>query len=173
MRYSIEPARFRELLTLLSTLQRLHERLVGLGQAKLDAIRRADTDAMRKLNDGQRAVARRIGECEAARRRMMDVIGESMGLGFQAARAMPVSQLSARVSAPQRRLLVEAAAKLRDTVARVARVNRVISATSRGVLDHLGRVLTSVSPACDGRSGYKGDGRTAPGCSVRIFDAVG
>ena len=173
MKKSIEPKRFRDLLRLLTELQRLHERLAKLGQAKLDAIRRADIHAMREVSSDEREVTRRIQQREGLRRQLMDAIGESLGLPAGAARALPLSQLSARVSAPQRAALEETAGKLRDTIRCVARVNRVIGAASRAVAGHLGHVLGSVSPVRPETGGYHADGAPSVGAETRIFETLG
>ena len=173
MKESIEPRRFRDLLRLLAEQRRLHERLVKLGQAKLDAIKRADTESMRELNGEEREVVRRVHKREGLRRQLMDVIGESLGLPPRTARALPVSQLSSRVPEPQRALLQEAAGKLRETIGRVAKVNRMTGAVSRGVLGHLGWVLKAVSPGREDPAGYCGDGAPMAGSATQIFETVG
>ena len=94
---SIEPKQFRDLLGLLSELQRLHERLTQLGRAKLQALRQADTEAIRESAPVEQDVAGRIQQFEGFRRQLMDAIGESLGLPPRTARALPVSQLLPRL----------------------------------------------------------------------------
>ena len=71
------------------------------------------------------------------------------------------------------RAIAEAAGKLREVVLRVAQVNRVIGAASRGVLGHLGRVLGSVGVANENSAGYSHDGKAVKGSATQIFEAVG
>ena len=173
MNYRVDPGHFRDLLRLLDELHQLHERLAELGQAKLEAIKRADRPAMQERHVEEQEVARRIQEREGLRRQMMDQVGESLGLPPRAARALPLSQLATRVAEPQRSALREAGVKLRAAVARVARINRVVGATTRGVLGHLERVLASVGEANTPRTGYRDDGTAVTGTSTTIFETLG
>ena len=169
----IESKRFRDLLRLMAELQRLHERLVALGQEKLDAIKRADVPAMRELTDREHDAARRIHEREGLRRQLMDGIGDSLGLAPNVARALPVSQLVALIGEQQGRRLREAADKLREAVSRVARVHRVVGSASRAVVGHLQHVFAAMTPAQEQPAAYADDGGAVRASDTRIFETVG
>ena len=173
MKKPVETKRFRDLLVLLSELRKLHENLLAICQSKLGAIKKADVKAMGELSGEEQEIARRIHEREGLRRQLMDAIGDSLGLPPRTARALPVSQLAGRVPRAQAAALKEAAAKLGEAVLRVARVNRVIGAVSRGVLGHLGRVLESVGAASENSPGYSVDGKAVTVSQTQIFEAVG
>ena len=173
MKKPIETKRFRELLGLLSELQKLHENLFTTCQAKLEALKKADVKAMGELSGPEQDIARRIHQREGLRRQLMDAIGKSLGLPPRTARQLPLSQLASRADRPQAAALTEAAGKLREVVLRVAQLNRVIGAVSGGVLGHLGQVLASVGVAGENATGYRVDGKAVAGVPPQIFEAVG
>lgn len=173
MTVQTEPRRITDLLTLLAELAALHERLVGLIQQKIDAMRHADTSRMRQVNEEERALARRIDEREGLRRQLTDLIGEAVGLPPRAARGMSAAQLASRLPAAQREQVVGAAATLRAAVAQVARLNRVAGTISSEILNHLKWVGEAVRSKHEKMAGYAGDGAPVAPSGTRIFDAVG
>ncbi len=174
-----EPRRITDLLTLLKELAALHERLVGLIQEKIDAMRHADTQRMRQVNEEERSLARRIDEREGLRRQLTDLIGKAVGLPPRGpadgggARGMSAAQLASRLPAAQREQILGAAVTLRAAVAQVTRLNHVAGTISGEILNHLRWVGAAVRSKHDKMAGYAGDGAPVGPAGTRIFDAVG
>jgi len=168
-----EPKGLKDLIRLLGGLQRMHEQLLELIRDKMDAIRRADIAALRRLAQQEQTVAGRLQAREGLRRQLMDMIGRDMGLSTSAARAMTVSQIASRVPQASRDGLLDVARGLRDVIARVAQANRVAGAVSREILGHLAWVFSSVRPVGEKAVGYSGRGGTVGPAGTRIFETVG
>ena len=173
MTKSLEPKRLKDLLKLLGGVQKLQEQLLELVQAKMDAMRRADISGMRELNERERALAIRLQQREGLRCQLMDQIGNELGLPPGTARAIPVSQVASRLPEPGRGRLLDAAKRLRQVVAQVARGNRMAGVISREILNHLRWVFASVTPKEEKPVGYAVDGMLVGSSKVRIFETVG
>ena len=173
MNNAIEPKRLRDLLSLLSGMQSLHQELLALIRTKIGAMKRNDLAAVQELCEQERALAARIHEREGLRQQLMDVIARLMGWPPHAARVLSLSQEASRVSGPQRAALMEARDALRSAVAQVAKANHVAGEVARGVLGHLKWVFASVKPRRNEPVGYS-DAGVSPGRSeTLIFDTVG
>lgn len=168
-----EPKRLKDLLKLLGGLQKLHEQLLELVQAKMDTMRRADISGMRELNERERTLAKRLQQREGLRCQLMDQIGNELGMPPRTARAIPLSQMASRIPEPGRERLLDAAQRLRQVVAQVARGNRVVGVISREILNHLRWVFASVTPKEEKPVGYSVDGLLVGSSKVRIFETVG
>ena len=173
MKKTIAPNRFGDLLKLFGGLEALHDRLLTLIRAKIEAMKQADVVRISELTGQEQEVAQRIHEREGFRRQLMDAIGEQMGLPPRAARALSVTQLAARIPDPQHSALVSAADGLRARVTRVAAANRVAGTVAREIVNHLKWVFAAVRPAGDGTEGYSGKGVLLPVAETRVFDTVG
>ena len=173
MKKAIAPNRFNELLKLFGGLETLHDRLLKLIQAKIDAMKQADVVRISELTGQEQEVARRIHEREGFRRQLIDAIGEQLGLPPRAARVLSVSQLAARLPEPQHSKLLSAADGLRTRMTRVAAANRVAGAVAREIVSHLKWIFAAVRPAGDGTDGYSGKGVLLPVAETRVFDTVG
>ena len=162
----------RDLTRLLGHLRDLQDRLAGLVQAKVDAMKLADMAVMRELGAKEQAIVAEINEREGLRRRLMDVIGKELGMPEGAARVMTVSQLAARLPAAQATSLTTAAEALRGAVARLAQVNRVSGSATRLILNHLKWVFASVRPKDGKPVAYAGDGAPVGPLGAQLFEAV-
>ncbi len=168
----VESKRLRDLIRLLGGLQKLHGQLRSLVEVKIDAMKRADIAAMGELSRQEQTLAERLATYEESRRRLMEAMGEELGLSSQAARAITVSQLASRLSQPQRSLLRDAAGKLREVASQVAQANRVAGVVSREILNHLKFVFASVRPKEGQPVGYCGDGAPVGSGKMQIFETV-
>lgn len=167
------PNRLADLLKFFNVLVGLHDELLALIRAKVDAMKRSDIQRMQALTEQEHSLAKRIHEREGYRRQLMDAIGEQLRLPPRAARALSVSQLAARMPEPQRSKLLEAANRLRAGVTRTAAANRVAGTIARQISSHLRWVFASVKPREDGSNGYSDDGEPVARMGTKILDAVG
>jgi len=169
----ISPARLPDLIRLLDLTRGQYDSLEEVVRRKLAAMRNADLVTMRQLMDEELTLAQRLHQREGSRKQLMDVIGKELGLSTSEARALPVSQLAARLSQPVRDELRRAADGLRDAVARVAQVNRVAAVATRELWNHLRWVLDSVRPRGDSPVGYSAGGLSVSVDGTRIFEVMG
>ncbi|MFQ5495572.1 MAG: flagellar export chaperone FlgN [Phycisphaerae bacterium] len=163
----------RDLVRLFEGLQRIQQRLHQLLQEKMQAVKRADVEALRALDDRERSVVEDLHRRQGLRRQIMDAIGRLAGLPDGNGRSLTVSQLAAHLPADQRSVLLAAAAALGRRVARVVHANRLLGAVSRELLDHLTWVFEAVRPQDDRPDGYAGNGAPARGGETRILEVVG
>ena len=173
MTRAIEPKRLRDLLTLLGQLEQLHDELAALVKAKVDAMKRADMRTLQQRTEQEQDLVKRIQEREGLRRQLMDVIGEQLGLSPRSARTLTVSQLVSRIPKEQQEAILESAERLRFSVSKVARANRVAGMVAHELVDHLRRVFAAVRPKGERGTGYTGEGAAVPQSENRIFEAVG
>ncbi len=118
-------------------------------------------------------MAKKLQSHEGVRRRILDRIGEDLGMQPGAARALTLSQLASRVGHPHRETLLAAGQALRGLATQVAQANRVAGVVAREVINHLSWVFMSVRPEGAGRVGYTHGDAAAPVADSRIFEAVG
>ena len=173
MKQCVKPKRLKDLITLLGALGNLQERLLDLAQSKIDAMKRADVPALRRLSDQEQALAKRLTDSNGLRCQLMDSIGAELGMPAPSARALSVSQLAKRLSGPGRMNLLATADRLRKAVSRTAQVNRVAGASAREILNHLKWVFGAVRPADAKPLGYSGDGSPVGSRETLIFETVG
>lgn len=159
--------RMDELLALMSTLEELHGELAEVAERRMDAMRRADLEAMAALSVRDAELARRLRETEEARRGVLERIGSTTVRNGGRNRMPTVSQLSLILDEGERARLMDAAKRLRAAVFRSGRLHRLAGSVAREVLDHLRWVFASMREKGVGESGYgvTGQGR-------RILDAV-
>ncbi len=173
MTYLTDCKRIKDLVRLFGSLERLQDRLLTLIQSKIDAMRRADIAAMRELGDQEREVVMRLHERDGLRCQLMEEIGRQLRLPPRAARALPVSQLAARLPKSEQGPLLGAAGSLAAAATKVAQVNRVAGAVSRDLLHHLNWVFASVRPRDAAPIGYAGNGALVSPGNQRIFETIG
>jgi hypothetical protein len=173
MKTLIASHRFADLLKLFNTLVTLHDELLVLIRAKIDAMKKSDVNRIQTLTEQERQVARRIHEREGLRRQLMDGLGGQIGLPPRAARALSASQLAGRLREPQKTDLLEAAGRLRDGVTRMAATNRMAGAIAGQIINHLHWVFASVRPPGDRPMGYSDEGALVASSQTKILDAVG
>lgn len=166
-------SRVSDLVRLLDQVRSLYEQLFSLIDAKLDAMRRCDIDAMRVCNDRENALAKRLEEREGLRRQLVDAIGEELGLPSRAARLLTITQIANRLPQAQRTRLMESVGRLRQSVAKVSQANRVSGAVTRGIVDHLRWVFAAVRGGEEAPAGYSRGGAVVSHASGPLFDAVG
>ncbi len=165
--------RLGDLVKLLNQIQTLYEELLALIGKKIQAMKRADLEAMRTSQASEQELTRRLHEREGLRRQLMDAIGLELGLPAPAGRTLKVSQLAARIGEAERVPLSATVDRLRSTIAKVAQANRVAGVISREIVNHLRWVFAAVQPRGETPAGYSGAGVPVCGPRPRLFEAVG
>ena len=173
MAKALQPQRTKDLVRWLHHVQRLHQQLLSVVRAKIDAMRRADLPALRDLGERERVVVQRLHKRQALRPQLMDEIGEEMGLSQRTTHALSMSQLASRLSAAHGARVLAAAEGARRAMTQVAQANRVAGAVSRELINHLRWIFAAVKPKDAEPAGYRGDGGACPPADLRIFEAIG
>lgn len=169
----IDTKRINNLVRLLEEIAGAYHELGGLVQKKTDAMKRADLPGMRSAMVEEQGLVRRLNECEGLRRQMMDAIGQRLGLPSKLARTVSASQLAIHLPEPEGQRLLAVAERLKETMARVARINRVAAGISREILGHLKAVFSAVTSVGEEPVGYSGTGAPVGVGEARLIEAVG
>lgn len=151
----------------------LHAELAGVVQNKIDAMRRADMQALYAGNEEERRLVERIQEREGLRKQMLDAIGRTLGMTSGVARALTVSDLMRRAPAVEGERISQAAQRLRKQLAQLAQVNSRATILSRELVHQLGCILAAATRPGEGSWGYAPSGTPTTVANVRIFDALG
>jgi len=165
--------RMAQVATVLGELKRLHGELGFVVQQKLDAMRKADTDAIHAATAREEFLAQRIREQEGLRRQILQLIGEANGMPAARARAMTIRELAELAAEPLRSRLLAAGAALRETVVETAERNRVAAIVSQEMLKHFRQVYQVMARTNGVQGGYSWTGRAETRPGMAVFEAVG
>jgi len=168
-----DPAKLRDLVTLLSTLESLYEELGAVVRRKIEAMKRNELQIMRDLNEREHALAGKIRERDGLRRQLMDAVGAQAGWPNGAARDIPLAQLSARLPEPHASALRSARARLAEAAARLANANRTAAEFARAIIEHLTWVFRAAGPAGAAPVTYSAGGSRTRRGETMIVDTVG
>ena len=165
--------RINYLNVLLEQTRKLYEELLATVKAKIEAMRRADLHDMREQTRKEHTLAKRLHEREGFRCQLMENIGRELDMPIHQARNMSMSELAKQLDERDADRLIKTSKSLRETVSRVAHVNRVAGVTTREIILHLNWVLDSVKPQNDCHVGYAGNGKAITTSETKIFETVG
>lgn len=173
MKRTTVSTRLGDLVRLLGSFEEIHGRLGVLLESKIDAMRRADVEAMGELEHRERTIVEQLKERDGLRRQLMDAIGVELGLPAKAGRTLNLTQLGLRIPEPERAALIEAGDSLRNTVMRIRQMERVASMVSREVSNHLQWVLSAVRPRDEHPNVYSNDGALVRSGGPAMVELVG
>lgn len=162
-----------DLVRLLEDLRESHEGLLSLIERKTSAMKRADLATMRSLGVAEQAVAARIRERSGLRRQLMESIGAHIGASRRNARVMTAAQLAARLPEGEGRPVINAAHRLRETMARVGKANRMARLISGRILVHLKAVFEAVTTPDETADSYSDAGGRVVRTNAVLFEMVG
>lgn len=165
--------RLKELATLLTNMRRLHERLHETVRGKLEAIRRADTEAIHEAGREEGRLAESIKSQEGLRRLLMDKVGGELGVPPTKARKLTIGELAASVTEPARSQLTVLGADIRKLASEIARVNRINALVSHEMLKHFRNVYEAMTQGTAPRNVYGCTGRPQRGAPVAMIDTTG
>ncbi|HOB75274.1 MAG TPA: flagellar export chaperone FlgN [Phycisphaerae bacterium] len=163
----------RDLVRLLADLAALHQELAGHAKEKLEAIRRADSDAITAITAREMPLVERLAEREGLRRQLTRRIAGALGVEPGQADGIRVGELASRLPQPQAGQLLAAAAGLRQKVEELKRLQRTTALITQEMLKHLNEV---VAVMCGGRlpaDSYTRGGQRVRPESAGVFEAVG
>ncbi len=173
MNQPLSERRFRDLLEIFEQLRNLNDQLFTLIDAKIAAMKSADTSALTAFAEKERVLTERLREREGLRAQFMDAVGIELGLPQRAGRTLTMSQLAARLDGPQSAKLIVVADRLRSAVGQVLQANRVAGAVSREILNHLKWIFAAVRPREEKPELYSGAGVPLGRSGAAMLEVVG
>jgi hypothetical protein len=166
------PTALRELIRTFDAIRLLQQRLRGVLDAKIAAMRSADVTALEAAGHDADELLPLLQEKEPVRAGLMQVLARELGLPAQAARGVSVSQLAERLPAVERELLLHSAARLQEVLVQTARANRLAATIARHVTEHMKQVFSALRPARNPATGYDVRGESFA-VGPAIVDTVG
>jgi len=173
MKRSTMNTRIADLVRLLGGLTEINEQLAVVLDAKIEAMRRANVEAMGQCEQREGKLVETLREREGLRKQMMDAIGAEFGLPAKAGRTLTLTQLGLRLNEAERMALASAADVLRRSVMKARQVERIAAATSREILNHLQWVFAAVRPRDDGANVYSNHGALVRSGGPAMVELVG
>lgn len=163
----------RELVRLLNDMARQHDELAVLMQSKLEAIRRADSDAIQSITSSELLLANRVAEREGLRRDLVRNLLRDLGRDPQEFLSVRTSDLAEHFSEPRRSQILSAAAGLRSRIEAIDRRQTSTRLITEHMLQHMGEIIAVVTSggAATGVYSRRGGRETSGGANV--FEAVG
>jgi hypothetical protein len=164
--------RIEQLTTVLGELKRLHDELWLVVRNKLEAMRKADTDAIRSATAREEFLIRRMREQDGLRKQLLELIGKLVNIPAPQARRMAVSEVADYAKEPVKSQLLALAAALRDRVKETAEGNRVAAVVSHEMLKHFRQVYDVMAQVDQGPAVYSRTGQAERRTGTSVFDAV-
>jgi hypothetical protein len=128
---------------LIGSLQTEHEKMLALAGQIRGALRTADADALRACLSEQALTMERIGDLERERASVVKAVGPITRT--DPTRPVRLTDIASSLPEPERSRLVSAAARLKDTIARVLREQRTLGAAMGALAGHLEGVMRGVA----------------------------
>ncbi len=168
-----EHSRVATLVRLLDEIADLHVQLLAAIDAKIDAMKTADTDRIRQTMLGEQEIVERINEREGLRKQLTVNLGRSYGISPERARRMSATQIAERFAGSETARIEAAVSRMRDLTTQIARRNHVAQLVSENILRHMRIVFASMTAPADGGVAYSADGQSNAATNERLFDLVG
>lgn len=163
----------RDLVRLLQDLRELYDEAGAHMAAKLEAIRRGDSEQIHSITSREMLLAGRAVEREGLRRQIVERIGEILGLDAQSVRTMRLSELAEHLGEPRRSRLLTASTGLRAKLEEVERLRGISAMVTTEMLRHLGEVLMVMRSGGREPDVYSRRGRQETPRMANVFEAVG
>jgi hypothetical protein len=163
----------RELIQLLGMITTTHESLLSRINEKIDAVKRADLEALRSATLAEQKLVEEVEKHNGIRRLLMDRVGMSLGFGPAVGRTMTVGQILERLADEPAEALTLASARLRGVMVRVSQANRAAGTICAAMLGHLSAVFTSATSSGREATSYSNRGGLVATHEARIIEAVG
>ncbi len=158
------------LVDLLDELLRLQTELEVVLRSKLDAMKRADTAAIQSASAREGLLIRRLAQLD---RRRAELLANWPAERPRGETPRTLSLLAESLAEPHRGRMTALAAGLRQRVAAVADLHRVITIVSAEMLAHYRKVFDAMTRGPDDADLYTPRGRAGSARTTRVLDAVG
>jgi hypothetical protein len=153
----------------------LQDELLATLREKLDAMRRADIEAMTAAARRERQVLSRINDVEVERFAAVGRLADALGApSFQDGRGAVLRNLAGRLEAATRDRLLGLAAALREKMLRVGEAQQVVELVSRELLTHFKTLFSIMTQPAEHEPTYSSGGERGRAAQAGIcLDAVG
>ena len=163
----------RNLVRLLNDQVARHGELASLMEAKLEAVKQADSDRIRELTAAEMALVERATEREGLRRQITARILDNLGLRDVDVRELRLSELATYLDEPLRSQILVAASGLKIKVKQVERRRLTNALVTEAMIVHLGEVLSVMTRGGVNPDVYLPSGRRPAAGPAEVFEAVG
>ncbi|MFH1416788.1 MAG: flagellar export chaperone FlgN [Planctomycetota bacterium] len=163
-----------ELAELIKQLINIQIALRAVVQAKLDAMRRSDTDAMLKAARREGNMAAEVSALDEKRGDIVSRLCAALGMpAVHNERTVPLRALTEVLDPESARPLANLANRLREEMLKLAEANRVVELVSREMLAHFKTLFSAMVQDEDEAPTYSAAGQVGPVVGARVLDAIG
>jgi hypothetical protein len=161
------------LASLMEEIVGLHQELLTAVDAKIEAMRSANTHNIEQAIRRERQITDSINDREGLRRRLTENIARGFGVGGESARRMNAAMLADRFGGVYAAGIRGAAEQLKLLIAAVARRNDVAQRIARSILGHMRSVFSAMTATEGETACYAANGAARLIDAHRVFDTVG
>ncbi len=159
---------------LLEELSARQESLHFVIRGKLEAMRRADVEAMIAASHREGELTNEVTALDDQRREIVGELFDAMKLtGPDRGRTMSLRTIASRLDETQRPRIVKLANILRERMLEVAEANRVVELVSREMSAFFKDVFTAIVSDGHAPLTYSAGGEVGAATGSRVLDAVG
>jgi hypothetical protein len=157
---------------LLAKLTAKQESIRAAIREKLEAMRRADVEAMIAASHREGELVHDVTELEVERREISENLGEIVGARGKG-RGLSLRMIAAQLDEANRTRIMNLADALRRRMLEVAEANRVVELVSREMLAFFKGVFTAIVRDDAAPLTYSAGGEIGAPMGARVLDAVG
>jgi hypothetical protein len=159
---------------LLEKLTAKQESIRAVIRKKLEAMRRADVEAMIAASHREGELVNDVTGLEVERREISEKLGEVAGArGTARGRGLPLRVIAAQLDDADRARITRLADALRRRMLEVAEANRVVELVSREMLAFFKDIFTAIVRDGAAPLTYSAGGEIGAPVGARVLDAVG
>jgi hypothetical protein len=163
----------RELIRMLNEMSRQHEELAVLMRSKLEAIRRADSDAIQSITTQEVMLVNRVAEREGLRRDLVRNALRDLGQDPQKYRSVRITELAEYYAEPRRSQILVAATGLRVKLEDIDRIRVTTTEITEEMLRHMDEIIAVMTSGGPTTGVYSRAGSRELSGRASVFEAVG
>lgn len=157
-----------QMIVLLGDLIASHDRMYSLAMARHDAMKAYDVEAMQSLMGKEQIEAHQLAELE---KRRVELIRDFRGvLGRKA--VINTTEIAKHAEPEDREKLLALAGKLRESIEKLDRLNKLNGRISAAVVNSIARVLKAITGMAQHAGLYKSNGKKMAVGKIHVIDAV-
>jgi len=163
----------KELVRLLNDMAGIHEELTVLMRSKLEAIRRADGDAIQSVTVRETALANRLAEREGLRRDLVRNILRELGMSSRKPQNIRMTELAECFAEPRRSRILVATTGLRARLEQIERLSATTRMITTEMLRHMEEIIGVMTSGGPTTGVYSRAGSRETSGRASVFEAVG
>ncbi len=156
------------MIELLKDMLEAHERVLGIANARYEAMRAFDMQSLNMLMAREMAETQALGALENRRRDLMAKYRVALGPKVE----ICTREIAKRADAPTAERMLALAAQLKDVVGKLEKVNRLNARISGSVVQSLAKVVKVLTGMAQHAGLYMKNGRKASLRGVHMLDAT-